>query len=221
MRKIKYVSLLMTMVLCIGAAQPVFAAEIDEQGQYSLEQFEAEYGITENEIINFENNFESALIELENTDSVEQLDGSVVKTVPVSENLVLEVITNEESDAYSVLGLNQVSRAQASEKTITSKLSIKNVYGIEIVTLNAVGKYSINGTISKPIDAYGTHNAYAWDVTTVGAAKGPSAYNAWVRVSFSSQFNFGVDPVSMTIQSRDDTCTIYCNAKGTYSASWQ
>lgn len=38
---------------------------------------------------------------------------------------------------------------------------------------------------------------------------------------FSGKFNVEISPVNMTIQSFSYSCTIYCNAKGKYSASWR
>lgn len=116
--------------------------------------------------------------------------------------------------------MNPLTKA-TYDRTITSTLKLKNIFGGTVVTLKAVGVFRTNGSTSKPIDAYGTHSAIVWNVTTKKAVKGSSAYNAYVRNTFTGKFNIGIDPVNMTVQSFTYTCTTYCNAKGVYSASWR
>lgn len=50
--------------------------------------------------------------------------------------------------------------------------------------------------------------------------KGTTAYNAHVRIGFKGSLNIGVSSVNVTIQSFNKSATIYCNAAGKYSASW-
>lgn len=90
-----------------------------------------------------------------------------------------------------------------------------------MVTLKSVGVFKTNGSTSQPIDAYGTHSSLGWNVTTSKAVKGSTAYNAYVRNTFSGKFNIGIDAVHVTVQSFTYACTTYCNAKGVYTASWK
>ena len=168
-----------------------------------------ELGISLSEAENLEENLDKAVAQLPDLEVGESV------TVPVSENLVLEAETFDNGQTHNP------SAKATYDRTITSTLKLKNIFGGTVVTLKAVGVFRTNGSTSKPIDAYGTHSALVWNVTTKKAVKGSSAYNAYVRNTFSGKFNIGIDPVNMTIQSFTYTCTTYCNAKGVYSASWR
>lgn len=134
-------------------------------------------GISLNEAENLEENLDKAVAQLPDL----EVGDSV--TVPVSENLVLEAETHDDGQT-----MNPLTKA-TYDRTITSTLKLKNILGGTVVTLNSVGVFRTNGSTSKPIDAYGTHSAMVWNVTAKKAVKGPSAYNAYVRNTFTGKFN--------------------------------
>jgi hypothetical protein len=132
--------------------------------------------------------------------------------VSVSENLYLEM-TLEQDETIPLL------RA-IYNRTVTSTLSLKNILGHTVVTLKGVGVFQTNGSTSRPIDAYGSYSGFLWSLSSKTASKGTTAYNAHVRIGFKGSLNIGVSSVNVTIQSFNKSATIYCNAAGKYSASW-
>lgn len=204
-KKIASFMLALTMVFTLPIT--TFAASPEDSTQpISAEEYAERYDITEDEVIHLEENLSEAKEVLKNI----SLEPGEEKIIPVSEHLNLWI----ETDA------TPISRATTYDRTITSTLSLKNVVGVTIVTLRSVGVFRTNGSTSKPIDAYGSYDAWVWNITNSSSSLGATAYNARVRNSFSGELNIGIDPVSMTIQSFSYTCTIYCNAVGTYSTSW-
>lgn len=208
----KIVAFVMTaaMLFTCGGVN-AFAAQVkDCEPSISMEEITEKYHITEDEVLHLEDNLNAVKGRLQQTVVV---PGEEV-VIPVSDNLNLCIETEIiPSTAAS-------TNATTYDRTITSTLSLKNVVGATIITLRSVGVFRTNGTTSKPIDAYGTYDAWVWNITNNSSSLGASAYNARVRNSFSGELNIGIDPVSMTIQSFSYTCTIYCNAVGTYSSSW-
>lgn len=204
-------SLALVCMLILGHVASVSAAENNNSDVPTVtpEIVAEELGISLNEAENLEQNLNKAVAQLPD------LEVGDSATVPVSENLVLEAETHDDGQV-----MNPLAKA-TYDRTITSTLKLKNIFGGTVVTLKAVGVFRTNGSTSKPIDAYGTHSAIVWNVTTKKAVKGSSAYNAYVRNTFTGKFNIGIDPVNMTVQSFTYTCTTYCNAKGVYSASWR
>ncbi len=185
-------------------ANPIFALASTTDPETKIEILADEYDITVDEAENLTILFDEAV------DKIPDLEVGETVNIPVSENLYLEASVSED-----------VSKTRATtSRTITSTLQLKNVLGSTIVTLKSVGVFSTNGTTSVPTDAYGNHTAIVWNVTNTSSKLGTSAYNAYVRNSFSGQFNIGIDPVSMTVQSFSKSNTIYCNAVGTYTSSW-
>lgn len=207
----KLLATVMAIATVLTSGVTAFAAE-PEQPQttgHIVSEVAEKYNITEDEVINLNTNFKNALKTANEVEAISE-DGSSVKTVPVSENLVLTITTEETpSNTRAVY-----------ERTITSTAELKNILGGTVVTLKSVGVFRTNGSTSVPVDAYGTYSSLVWNVTTTESKLGSTAYNAWVRNGFSGEFNIGIDPVSMTIQSFSYSCKIYCNAVGTYSATW-
>ena len=187
----------------------VFAHEVDP----SIAEVQAlmeEYDVTKHEAENIVDNMESAIEQLP------ELELGETVVLPVSENLILEATLEDNGiPIVSPLARSTYSR------TVTSTLQLKNIVGATIVTLRGVGVFTTNGSTSRPTDAYGSHSALVWNVTNTSSSRGATAYNANVRVSFSGQFNIGVAPVSMTVQSFSKSVTIYCNAVGATSATWR
>jgi len=204
-----FVTALLFTTILIGGANGVYASEMPNQDK--VDEIAEEYSITIEEIENLEENLDKALEELPT-----EIEIGETFEIPVSENLVLEISTK---DNGLPIVANDLQRA-TYRRTITSTLSLKNVLGWTVVSLNSVGVFSTDGTKSTPVDAYGTYSSTVWNVSTKKSVKGGATYNAYVRNSFSGKFNIGIDAISMTIQSFSYSCTIYCNAKGTYSSSW-
>lgn len=204
-------SFTLVCMLILGHIAGVSATENNNAGILNVtpETVAEELDITLNEAENLEQNLKKAVIQ------IPALEAGDSANVPVSENLVLQVETHDDGQT-----INSFARA-THNKTITSTLKLKNILGATIVTLKSVGVFRINGSTSKPIDAYGTHDAVVWNVTAKKAVKGSAAYNAYVRNTFTGKLNVGIDPVHMTVQSFTYACTIHCNAKGVYKTSWK
>lgn len=149
-------SLTLVCMLILGHIAGVNAAENNNDGipNVTPETVAKELDINLNEAENLEQNFNKAVIQLP---ALEVADSAIV---PVSENLVVEVETHDDGST-----INPLTRA-ARDRTITSTLKLKNILGATIVTLKSVGVFRINGSTSKPIDAYGSHSAVAWNVTS-------------------------------------------------------
>lgn len=212
----KLLSLILSSVIFMSVNVTSFASDLKyENNNQSINSSIAEkYNITEDEVVNLNDNLKNALNVLNSKRTISEPDsnGVIEETIPVSENLILTITTKETSS-------NNL-RSSVYNRTITSTLELKNIFGVTIVKLNSVGVFETNGSTSKPIDAYGTHTALVWNLSNTNSTKGSSAYNSWIRNNFSGQFNLGIDPVSITIQSFSYSCTIYCNANGSYSVDW-
>ncbi|MBO1102233.1 hypothetical protein [Enterococcus hirae] len=176
-----------------------------------MNTFSDELSVKPEELKELEKNIEVAMRSLEELND-SSINRSNSKRVPVSENLYLEM-TLEDNELPTML------RATYN-RTITSTLQLKNLLGHTIVTLKGVGVFQINGSTSKPIDAYGSYSGVLWSLSSKSASKGATAYNAYVRVNFKGSLNIGISSISVTIQSFNKSATIYCNANGGYSSSW-
>lgn len=210
--KIKKILATVMAIATIFTSGVTASAAEPEQPQITghiVSEVAEKYNITEDEVINLNANFKNALKTANEVDAISENDSSV-KTVPVSENLVLTITTEETPSITKAV----------YERTITSTLELQNILGGTVVTLNSIGVFRTNGSTSVPVDAYGTYSSLVWNVATTESKLGSTAYNAWVRNGFSGEFNIGIDPVSMTIQSFSYSCKIYCNAAGKYSATW-
>lgn len=215
----KFYIVLLTGILASSMGTNIFAHQnIANDEIIAIQEFAEENDITVEEVVNLSENLTDALRKA-GEDGEVVLEENEKKVIPISENLVLEISIKQ--DGNSDLERNSLAKAtQSYERTVTSTSELKNVLGGTIVTLNSVGVFETNGRTSKPIDAYGTYDAFVWNVTNTNSDLGSEQYNAWVKNSFSGELNIGIDPVDMTIQSFGTTCKIYCNAQGTYSASW-
>ncbi len=149
-------SLAFVCMLLLGQSSSVYAAEHnnDYNAVENAQSVAEELNITVDEAENLEQNLDKVVAQLPDLEVGESV------TVPVSENLVLEAETFDEGQT-----LNQLNRA-TYDRTITSTLKLKNIFGGTVVTLKAVGVFRTNGSTSKPIDAYGTHSAIVWNVTS-------------------------------------------------------
>jgi len=206
-----------TLILSMGTN--VMAQEgMQSKHTTSIQKFAKNNQITVDETINLSENISKAL-KLVSENGEITLNGNETKVIPVSDNLVLE-FSAMSSDSIDSSQVKAVQAATVYERTITSTLKLKNIVGGTIITLNSVGVFETDGKTSNPTDAYGTYDAIVWNVTNTDSEVGSEQYNAWAKNSFSGELNIGIDPVDMTIQSFAKTCKIYCNAVGTYSASW-
>lgn len=172
-------------------------------------EFFKRYGMTKDELLNFDENVTNALNKLNITRS--NTDGSL--TIPVSENIYLEISTKEEVE-------QSIEKAVVYNRTITGTMSFKTIYDVTVLEVNSIGVFRTDGTRSTPIDAYCTYDSWVWNVTSTSSYLGSPSYNAFVRNSFSSQVNIGIEPVNMVIKTISKSSVIYCNANGVYSVNW-
>lgn len=208
-KKLLAIVMAIATVLTSGITASAAEPEQPKATEHIISEVAEKYNITEDEVINLNTNLKNALKSANEIQTISE-NGSSIRTIPVSENLVLTITTEETpSNTRAVY-----------ERTITSTAELKNILGLTVVTLKSVGVFRTNGSTSIPVDAYGTYSSLVWNVATTESKLGNTAYNAWVRNGFSGEFNIGIDPVSMTIQTFSYSCKIYCNAVGTYSVTW-
>lgn len=185
-----------------------------------------ELSINAEELENLEENLEKAL------KKTGEVKINEVKKVQISENLFLEATLEEiPSETDSLLEYNSNSgidnilnntRATRSttRRTLRATYRMSNNLNKNVGNLYAHGVFRTNGSVSQPVDAYGTYSAPMWSINSSGK-KGYSTYNSYVRVSFNCKLKIGIDPVNITLQSFKTAATINCNAKGKATASWR
>lgn len=163
-------------------------------------------GITENEVKNFKNNFSVAMSKIQGKE-YSSLDTIVV---PISENLIVEI---DGGVSPSTATMAQVAVTQWH---VWSTFHIKSRGGIEILTLTAHGMFDCDGSTSKPVDAYSNYVSRFWSVVdTTNEVK-----STYTRSTFDSEFDIGIDPISMTIQTSQDVCVLRCTPDGEGSWKW-
>ncbi len=181
------------------------------------QELSGKYGISEEEIENLDVNLRIAMDKI-NEQNIEDEEGVFVQ---VSENLILEKherVVSKPVISYS--GYETMATRVAYNRTVESTLELKNILGVTLVTLRSTGVFYTDGIISEPVDAYGDYSGVIWKLSSTSSEKGGQEYNAWVRNSFSGELNIGIDPVHITIQSFSKSGTVYCDANGSTSSSW-
>lgn len=96
-----------------------------------------------------------------------------------------------------------------------STYHLKNILGMNIVTLRAHGVYDVNGRYATAVDSYGSYQGLLWDLSTSSSHYGNTA-----RTLFQGKFNIGVDPVSMTVSTFSINGLVYCDKNGIVTANW-
>lgn len=211
----KVLSVLMALALLVSFPIASFAADNDKTASINVlvEQSAQKYGITSDEVINIEGNLNAAFLKL---DAIQRKSGGIhvgdSHSIAVSENLNLIVSLQEETQP-------SVQRA-IYQRTISATAELQNIFGLTIVTLVSHGVFLTDGSLTLPIDAYGTYDAVVWNITNSGSSMGSAAYSSWVRNSFDGEFDLGIDPIAITIQTFSRTNTITCDALGNASSYW-
>lgn len=199
----KVMSIMLMLVMIVSLCMPAMAAESEKAEVVATA---VKYGITELEVEHFKENFEAAK---EKLSRMEILDGESV-TVPISENLVIEVRGGSEQQR------NTLARATVTQWHVWSTCHIKSNAGVEILTLTAHGYFDCDGKTSTPVDAYSDYVSFVWSVVDTN----DEVKSSYTRSTFDSEFNIGIDPVSMTIQTSRDVCVLRCTPDGKGSSSW-
>ncbi|MDO5016384.1 MAG: hypothetical protein Q4E09_05210 [Eubacteriales bacterium] len=132
---------------------------------------------------------------------------SVVKNITLVNGYTISFSLYAEEDNDERL-LSSTSK----KRKLTSKCEIKNTFGIVIATLKAVGEFDTDGVLSKPLQANGTSSVNG--VKNIENVFGPNRYNSWVRISFAGTLPTGIYSINFK-------CTIYCDADGNNSSSWE
>jgi len=218
MLKKLFSALLSSVMILSIMSTTVFASDLDP---VSNEETAQEWGISIEEVEQFEENFSVAIEKyqeiVDTNDKSRNLNENSTITVPISENLVLEVKTISTSEIAS----DVMTRATTYRRIVSSTWSVKNIFGGKVLNLKGTGIFLTNGSTSKPENAYGSYTGIIWTGSTTGTSLGSSSFNSYVTVSFSGELKFGIDPISATIQSFGATTTINCNANGATSSSWR
>lgn len=209
----RFLVLFLAAVLVISMNMTAFAKE--EQHMDETNDIVEKYGISEDELVNLNNNLEKALYKA-NSVKNKNMRGESIEKIQVSENIYVMLTTKIDSQNM----LSTTKGVPGKRYTVTASLELKNIVGATICTLNSVGVFESDFSICRPVDAYGTYSAIVWNVTNTSSSKGSPQYNTWVRNSFSGELNIGIDPVHMTLQSFEHSCTVHCDASGNAYAEW-
>lgn len=203
----RIITTILSLAMLFSLTCPALAAEAtptDTDAEISA--FAEKYQISVDEVINLSDNLSDALNDLGTISANETV------TVPISENLTLTLAPDNSINSYAVT---------PGYYSYSSTASIKNLLGVTIITLKANGVFLVNNGTCSAEDAYGTYDAFVWNVTNESSKLGPSGgYSSYVRVSFSGQLNIGIDPVSITLKSFSMSCTLYMTADLSASYSW-
>ncbi len=204
----KIMSFVFAVAIIFTLPTTVYASPLKNTDKHlTVEEFAEQYDVTEDEVIHLEENLTRAKESLKDSN----MEIGEEKVIPISENLVLRLQTEFAPNA----------RKTIHERTITATMSLENVLGMTVIELRSIGVFRTDGSTSTPVDAYGSYDSWTWNITNTSSSLGSPAYNARVRNTFSGELNIGIDDLHLTIQSFNNTCTIYCNAVGTASASWK
>jgi len=195
----------MFMIYTMAAGASAASANSDD---ISVEDFAKQYQLTIEEVENLAENLEAALgsirgIRFSVGNQVRNSTNSI--EIPISENLVLELD-----------GGVSLMPSRATDWHIWSTYNIKSIAGITIITYTANGIFRVSGSTVTPIDDYSSYSSFVWNVTSATNYVGSN----YTRSTFDSQLNIGIDPVSMTIQTFRDNCTLRCTSSGVGSWEW-
>lgn len=205
----KVFALAMCFLLSLTLSVPAFASSSDEFTSTDVAQTAAIYGITEDEVLHLQENLEAAFSQVRGiehqTPSNQARSQSEPIVIPISENLVLEL-----DGGASLLP------TRATDWRVWSTYNIKSIAGITIMTYTANGVFRVSGSTVTPIDAYSSYSSFVWNVTSATNTVGSN----YTRSTFDSELNIGIDPISMTIQTFRDNCTLRCTSSGQGSWVW-
>lgn len=199
------------------AAQVQPGLQLDTKNKVEYQELSKKYSISEEEIENLDVNLKVAIDKI----NEQNKKGNKNASVKVSENLILQQDESVVSEPVKLHSVDSITLKRAAyNRTVTSRLNLKNRNGKTVVTLLSTGVFYTNGKVSRPIDAYGSYSGLVWKLSNKSSAKGSQAYNAWVRNSFSGELNIGIDPLHVTIQTFSTSGTVYCDANGSTRSYW-
>lgn len=211
----------LAFAFCIMISQPsnIFA---NNSNLSELERYAEEYQITVDELLNFEENFNRALEELEIIQSQRVLNNNDDIVIQVSENLFLNVNTYIEYIDYDINHSNYNNfDSRATTILASHTFNLTNIWGGTIATLRSHGMFRYDGSNAEALDAYGTYSGFIWTWNEPSSTTGNSGTSAFARNSFSGELSIGVDPISVTIQSFATTNTLTCDRNGNVSSLWR
>lgn len=202
----KVLSFGIVMAVMCSLCSVAMAADKCTEDNLGVAQATQIYGITEEEVKNFERNFSEAMSKIEG----KEYSSSDTIVISMSENLVVEV-----DGGVSPISATS-SRARVTQWHVWSTTHIKSRGGVEILTLTAHGMFDCDGSTSKPVDAYSDYVSLFWSVVDTT----DEVMSTYTRSSFDSEFAIGIDPISMTIQTSRDVCVLRCTPDGVGSWRW-
>jgi hypothetical protein len=175
-----------------------------------LEQYANDLQINLEEIINLEENLKNALSNLGEANNL-QRSGTAVQ---ISENLFLTSSVNFEPP---------LARSNTNI-TVTAEMQLSNILGMTVVTLRSHATFNFNSGRVSAIDGFTSHIGGLlgnWNSSNQAMSQGAGA-TAWVRNVFSGQYNFGVDPISITLRSFQFNNTLTATAStGIARSEWR
>jgi hypothetical protein len=208
MRK-KMIAICLTMLMALMTPMSAFAitfeanqptatheVTIESLSYEELKDIADYFAITAYELANLANILEYGIEELQFAKSLNAMSGMPLNTVSVqvSENLILTSTVSETIDRNDTLSAMNVSL----RRTITATMTLHNIFGATIVTLNSIGIFITNDTNATISDRIATFNAFGWNVTTDGSQGGSGSRNARVRNNFDGSLRLGTDSINIT-----------------------
>lgn len=201
----KVLSFGIAMATMCSFCSVAIAADTSETNNLSISETAQAYGITVDEIEDFESNFSEAMSKIQGKEYT-SIDTVIV---PISENLIVEI-------DGGVSPISKNSRARVTQWHVWSTTHIKSHGGVEILTLTAHGMFDCDGSTAKPVDAYSDYVSLFWSVVDTT----DEVMSTYTRSTFDSEFAIGIDPISMTIQTSRDVCVLRCTPDGVGSWRW-
>lgn len=203
----KIIATILSLAMLFSLSCHAFAAEATPTNtDAEIADFAEKYQITVDEIENLPDNLSNAL------NNIGIISANETVTVPISENLTLTLAPDNTQTSYAVT---------PGYYSYGSTATIKNGFGMTMITLKAHGLFYVNNGICSADDAYGTYDAFVWTVTNESSKLGPTGgSSSYVRVSFSGEFDIGIDPISITLSKFSMTCTLYMDANLDTKSSW-
>lgn len=202
----KILSFAIVMATMCSFCSIAMAADTSEANKISASETAQAYGITVDEVENFEANFSAAMSKIRG----KEYSSHDTVIVPISENLIVEI-----DGGVSPIPTIK-SRARVTQWHVWSTTHIKSHGGVEILTLTAHGMFDCDGSTAKPVDAYSDYVSLFWSVVDTN----DEVMSTYTRSTFDSEFAIGIDPISMTIQTSRDVCVLRCTPDGVGSWRW-
>lgn len=149
----------------------------------------------------------TVLAEASLSDAAQIVQVGETRIVSLDNGYTAEISFTVEPIAEASFRASAMTRSQ-----FTSTMNIKNLLGITILTLKAVGIFDTDGVVTVPVNAYGSCSTGG--VSNPSNELGPRQFSSWVKVRLTGS-------VPGNFSTFDFTCTITCDANKNTTATWE